>query len=116
MLEAIVTVTFVEADDEGNAYPCTKVQRVEFEGDSVTDADGFLAYVQYYYRSVHTEQLVAVRRPMTFNHQVLESQAQLNALVDKAAADDKLLVQEGPTALIIDNDEATSATIYVVGE
>jgi hypothetical protein len=55
MLEAIVTVAFVEIDDEGNAYTSSQVQRVEFEGD----ADSFLAYVQNYYRAVHTEQLKA---------------------------------------------------------
>jgi hypothetical protein len=33
MLEAIVTVAFVEIDGEGSAYPATQVQRVEFEGD-----------------------------------------------------------------------------------
>lgn len=55
MLEAIVTVAFVEIDDEGNAYAATQVQRVEFEGD----VDSFMAYVQNYYRAVHTEQLKA---------------------------------------------------------
>jgi hypothetical protein len=68
--------------------------------------------MKYWY---DTEQLKAVveRRPMTFNHSVV-THDELIKLVDTAAADDKLLVQEGDTALIIDNDEATSATIYVV--
>lgn len=41
-------------------------------------------------------------------------QDRFNELVDQAAASDKLLLQEDDVALIIDNDQATSATIYAV--